>query len=329
MMMDVARHRCPGRLWSLVTHHRFLFRGRSQSLKVVLPVAHPERKVVVSLRGTKLILRSEMTTLAERYPKRRRVAAIQSRSRAGRPCHRDRSGISARVSLLLLLLFLAMVVLSGCNIIGYMYHAIPRKTKAVYRLEDRPTFILVDDPANVLGSPTYSTQIAREIHDALAKKRVVRELIHPQAINSLIAMMGEAYHDAAVDEIGTEVGAAQVIHVHVQSATIYPEPGLLKPTGLVRVKVIDVVKHKRLFPTMSNISGAESAGKTTGAGDVPGTGAGLPGYRIQSHLPPRGLPDSSRATRDLAWSRLASIIARDTARLFHDFLPRQPNEPFE
>ena len=208
----------------------------------------------------------------------------------------------------------AAVVSGGCNYLAWVVQLVPQKTKAAFLLEDRPTLVLVEDPKRAFDDPMIATRISHEITDALAEAKAVSQLIDPSKVDSLIASLGDDYQRVGVDQIGEAVGAQQVVHVHVDWALLYPQPGLYRPAAAVEVKVIDVVGRQRLFPA---------------AGVPGGDGAALRGQVVKVQMGPRGGVVPGAATDRAAWGQLASRIARDAAWLFYDHYPRQPGEPFE
>ena len=116
---------------------------------------------------------------------------------------------------------------------------------------------------------------------------------------------------------GNPLDAEQVVYLHIGSASLYPQPGLLEPKAELWVKVIDVVKRRRGFP---------STGSTDGSSDYLLTPKG---YHLAVKLLPRGAGEQNPSVDRARRQKLASRIARDAARLFYDHLPRQPGEPFE
>ena len=215
------------------------------------------------------------------------------------------------------LLALSPAMLGGCEVAGWAAQAIPKKVKATYVLPDRPTLVMVDDPDRRLRDPSLPRYIATEISNALAQHSAVTKVVAPDTIDALMIKLGDDFDRSGIDQIGREVGAEQVVHVHVESAKLYPEPGLLQPQAVVQVKVIDVVNRRRLFPTIGRGDGQTAYSLSSR------------GIRLNVRMLPRGSTDESHAVQTLLMRRLASRIARDSARLFHDFLPRQPGEPFE
>ena len=215
------------------------------------------------------------------------------------------------------LLTVSPAILGGCNVAGWVAQAIPQQVKATYVLPARSTLVLVDDPDRRLRDPSLPRYIATEISNALAQHRAVTRVVAPDKIDALMIELGGDFERTGIDQIGREVGAEQIVHVHVESATLYPEPGLLQPQAVVQIKVIDVVNRRRLFP---------ATGRSYGRTEFSLSSRGV---RLNVRLLPRGSTDESNAVQALLMRRLASRIARDSARLFHDYLPRQPGKPFE
>jgi hypothetical protein len=206
---------------------------------------------------------------------------------------------------------------AGCNVAGFVAQAIPQKVKAVHRLEPRPTLVLVDDPSNHLGDPTLVGLIAAETGALMVEHRAVEVVVPPEKVDALYVSLGDAWARTGIDQIGRAVGADQVVHLHIDAAALYSVPGLFEPNATVQVKVIDVVHRKRLFPASAE------------GGDSPGFSLTPQGHRLLAKLPPRGTEPSGYAAQREAMRVLCMRIARDASRLFYDYLPRQPGEPFE
>lgn len=211
-----------------------------------------------------------------------------------------------------------MLLLTGCEVIALVtYIFAPSKIKARHKLADVPTLILVDDPSNRLGDPGLTGHIAHHAGFTLSQHGVLQEdhLVSTGELYALVARLGHDYARTAVDRIGSELGAQQVIHVYVDAVTFRTEPGLLRPTATVQVRVIDAVEGRRVYPL-----NPLPAGSTTSMGDYESLVVTMKYQGDNSH--------SVNVDRDIQ-TALAQRIGRDVARLFFDYLPRQPGEPFE
>ncbi len=208
-----------------------------------------------------------------------------------------------------------VAVSGGCNYVAWVAQIIPQKIKAVYRLEDRPTLVMVEDPKHVFDDPTIVARISHEMTDALSHAHAISQLIDPGKVDSLIVSLGNDYQRVGIDQVGRAVGAQQVVHVHVDWALLYPQPGFFRPAAALEVKVIDVIGHRRLFP-LAGMSGNDG-------------GEALRGHMVKVQMGPRGGVEPGAVTDRAAWHTLASRMARDAARIFYGHYPRQPGEPFE
>jgi hypothetical protein len=129
--------------------------------------------------------------------------------------------------------------------------------------------------------------------------------------------LGDDFDRSAIDQIGREVDANLVVHVYIESATLYPEPGLLQPRAVIQIKVIDAINRRRLFPTIGRADGRSEFA-------VPSRGK-----RLEVRLSPRASAGESSTVQAMMMRRLSLRIARDAARLFYDYQPRQPGQRFE
>src|SRR5436190_2147403 len=90
-------------------------------------------------------------------------------------------------------LLLAACVLSvpGCELASWIANGfMPDKVKAQYKLEKRPTLVLVDDPAGHMGDPTTLLVMADTIKNLLSDKAGV-PFIDQQKLQEYRASKGE------------------------------------------------------------------------------------------------------------------------------------------
>lgn len=217
-------------------------------------------------------------------------------------------------------LVLAMLALSsaaGCGFVALGAQAFEPKNKARFRMEDRPTLVLVDDLQRHLGSPANATLLAETISGNLVNEGALKNVIAPSKADAHLIALGDRAGAAGIDDIGRAVDAEQVVYVYVESASLFSEPGLLQPEASVRVKVIDVMNRKRLFPT-------EGAAESE-----PGAMLTPRGYAVVSKIGPRGVDSDSPSLRNAMYAQLTRRVGRDVARVFHEYHSRQPGEPFE
>lgn len=154
-----------------------------------------------------------------------------------------------RSSEILLLAF--ALPLAGCQLVAFVSQGlVSPKVKARFKLDDRPTFVLVDDPNNVLGNPILPNVIANHVGFEI-QRHAITTVIPPDKLHALVATLGSEFYRAPIDRIGREVGAEQVIYVNVQSVQLEADPGLYRPTATVRVQVVDVVKGVRVYPPVA------------------------------------------------------------------------------
>lgn len=231
------------------------------------------------------------------------------------PKHRD---VAAPIHVLILLATAAFfVTTSGCELVGFVAQGFSAtKVKALHDLADRPTLVLVDDPSGRLGDPALPNEIANQVAFHLAGESIVSQanLIEPHHLYGLTTKLGKEYARTPVDRIGRELGAQQVIHVYVESVSYTQNPGMYHPISTVHVKVIDAVKGKRRFPPQRTLDDESSS---------------LSHHTVNVSMPHRTMADDGRNAVRHFGRPLAQRIGRDVARLFFDYLPRQPGEPLE
>ncbi len=218
---------------------------------------------------------------------------------------------SAALALVVVSLLAVATALPGCSAAGFAAVATgASRVKPIFKLEDRTTLVLVDDPANLLGDPSLVNVVAARASFALVENKAVKQIIKPATVNDLRATLGADFENTPVALIGREVGADQVIHVVIEDAVLAGEPGLLRPTAMFEVKVIDAVGNKRIFPAplADDMPGVSSLGQ--GAGFKKGvTMAYRPSGREGQNL----LPELRR--------KLAERIGLETAQVFYEHDP--------
>jgi len=210
-----------------------------------------------------------------------------------------------------------LVTTNGCELVGFVAQGFSAsKIKAVYDLADRPTLVLVDDPSGRLGNPALPHEIANQVAFHLSEESIVSQanLIEPHHLYELKTKLGKDYARTPVDRIGRELGAQQVIHIYVESVSYSQNPGMYHPIATVHVKVIDAVKGKRLFPLQRTLDDESSP---------------LSHHTVNISMPHRTMSDGGYNPVRHFGKPLAHRIGRDVARLFFDYLPRQPGEPLE
>ena len=198
------------------------------------------------------------------------------------------------------------LVLAGCEAAAYVAQGLvpDPKVKAAYELDPRTTLILVDDPLHLLPGQDHRSLMAGWIGDDIAKQTDLESDIFVEAarVDGVRASEPE-FNRWPIDKVGRELGADQVIYVHVEAYHLNSANDMYSPSGKLRVKVIDSRSGKRLFPKHN-----ES------------------GYAVRGRLAfdTREQPDPGRR---LELSRnLTFALSTQVARIFYDFQP--PSTPF-
>jgi len=154
---------------------------------------------------------------------------------------------------------------NGCEMFGMAAAAlVPPKQDAVYEIDNRPTAVIVDDPGNTLRDPQLAMLIAESCAHVLKENEVITQIIDVKSVAALASELGDKFVKTSPYEIGRRLGAKQVINVNVFSASVSPEPGLLKPSMEVGVKVFDVDGRQRLFPPAASATGVPESAANDG-----------------------------------------------------------------
>lgn len=194
-----------------------------------------------------------------------------------------------------------MMFLSGCNIITplVILFAPDPKTDAVYKLQNRPTVVFVDDQKGVVSPTTLRRMIADRITQDLMLKKVVTRTISPRDAEAVARRHDKHNKMLPIDVIGREVGAEQVIYVEIIEFKDRINRYQLRPKGVCRVRVLDVTNRVRLFPAPD---AAESSHTVEILLD-----------EFQSEL------YNSRGTRSKIGEVLANQLGDLTAKLFYKY----------
>jgi len=207
-----------------------------------------------------------------------------------------------RIGHLLLLTGLALS-LGGCALVGWAADVVEggRTIKPVYILEDRPTLVMVDDPANKLPTVDLPNLIAGRIGNRLVDQQVISEANFVPAVTvSRLAADHADFKTWPIDRVGREAGAEQVVYVVIQQFTLTDASQMYRPIAESRAKVIDVPSGQRLYP------GAEQ------------------GHPVGVEQFYRSMDGSNQATETVLARRLAEELAFNISLLFHEHLPDQP-----
>ncbi len=198
--------------------------------------------------------------------------------------------------------FLSLITAAaGCVPMGYLASGFDaQQVPARYSLADRPTLVLVDDPAGRFRIPGASAVAAGRIGFDLRERGVLAHVVDQQEVADLTTELGERYGRTPVDAVGRALGAEQVIYVYVDMVSLHQEPGMLRPQAQVYVKVIDAAASRRLFP---------SSEADTGALDR--------GYLVAAALPPRTQLADHRTQVPATLTDLADRTGAEVARLFY------------
>ena len=196
----------------------------------------------------------------------------------------------------------SVVYLAGCNIIGPAAYFItgPAKTKKQYTLDPkRPTVVFVDDRGNRVPRRAVRNLIAQTADKALLSEGVVKDLISSDSA-ALAAGQDRTAKPIPISQIGRDVKADVVIYATVDMFTLSADGQSLSPQAIIRVKVIDAVEDKRLWPPQPQ-------------------GAVL---TVRSNVKTTDMPQST-ADRNKLEDELAKLAGDEIAWLFYDHLPPQ------
>ncbi|MFA9479047.1 hypothetical protein ACERK3_12210 [Phycisphaerales bacterium AB-hyl4] len=205
---------------------------------------------------------------------------------------------------LLSMMLLAVVFTAGCEGVAFLAGMGGERVPAQYKIPDRPTLVMVEDPDNALGDPRLSRLIASHVGFHLEENRAVRRGVVSQSdLAELAERLDEDYRRMPIDRIGQQLGADQVIHVLIDEVDLVFEPGVYRPTAYAEVKVIDAAESRRLFPLARRMDA---------------DGGPAPGLRIQSQLSHRVSGEADTSLEAMLLQALAEQMGREIAQVFYD-----------
>ena len=144
----------------------------------------------------------------------------------------------------------ALGVLGGCNIVAPAYLLVhgPEKVQKVYDLDkSRPTVVFVDDPSNLVPRRSLRQTIAVAAQQQLLEQGVLEKVIDARSA-MMVATRDDPLDPMPIEELGKAVGAEVVIYAVVDEFILTSDGQSLTPSAKARVKVIDCVDGRRLFP---------------------------------------------------------------------------------
>lgn len=201
----------------------------------------------------------------------------------------------------------------GCQIAGLFGALSGDLVRAEYRLEDRPTLVMVEDPDDALGETALAGVVARSVENHLRARKVLRHspLIDQRELHQVVLELGDDYAQAPIDRIGRLVGAEQVIHVNVHSVRLLREMGVREPVVEVEVKIIDAEHSRRLFPEAASFDA---------------TGEPRPGRRIVTQMDPSAARELDQGSQSQLMRQISERAGRDVARLFYNWYRNERGE---
>jgi hypothetical protein len=188
----------------------------------------------------------------------------------------------------------------GCNIVEPIAIIAegPPTIDAEYELLDRSTVVFVDDRRNILADRAIRRYIGDKVSEHLLSAGVVGDAI---STGDALAVVGAEQAGALkpIEEIGKDVGAAQIIYVEMLKFALEAPDGQPTATAELQVKVIDVENSLRIFPA-----------------DDADTSARM----MLVMLPPDQAfqPMLGRSARREAEYTLADLVAERVAKLFYE-----------
>lgn len=213
---------------------------------------------------------------------------------------------------MLLLCCGCLLTAPGCNVVGFVT-LLFAKVDAKHELTNRPTLVMVEDPETALANTALPDAIATEIGQKLLENGATHTVIDTNRLATLRNEMGDRFRKTPIDEIGRRVGAEQIIYVKVLTVIIQNEPGMIKPSAVLAIKLVDAQTGERLFPNESTQFPVASPLSTSDRTSYP--------LVINQRM--EMVREGATGTTDtIIRSKMAKVIAREIARLFYTHRPQ-------
>jgi hypothetical protein len=209
-------------------------------------------------------------------------------------------------SLLRLCVFAIFLWLPACNIVGpavFLAGGLP-KVEAQHTLADVPTLVFIDDRENrIRGSINLRRTIAETTSRVLMDRKLVTRTISPNDAMTLATQRERNSRLLSIEEIGTMVGARQVVYVEMTQFQNSPDGYSPRPTAACSVRVIDLDAHQRVFPA----AGSQETSRQVRV--------------VMRPVDPEVF--RTRSTRDKVHEELAVELGQEIAMLFYEHEVRE------
>lgn len=222
----------------------------------------------------------------------------------------------------LAILALCAMAMVACNILGPAGYFImgPEKTKPQFLLDPkRSTVIFVDDRASVLPNRTVRQHIAKAVEKVLLEGKAVMQadIIDSDAILAYSTRERFA-KPQGIAEVGRAVSAQVVVYATVDTFTLSADGAQFQPIASVRVKVIDAVDGRRLWPGAD----PDPADPAASASATPQVTWAPVNVNLTTQ---QGTAPTNSAERTSAELELADRLGRAIGRLFVEYVAKAEN----
>ena len=192
----------------------------------------------------------------------------------------------------------------GCNIVTPVAYAIdgPGKIDAEYTLTNKKTVVFVDDPLNILPRTALRTAIGDAVSFDLMQREILTSTVATRDAISVSRNGAGANADKLlpIESIARALDASQVIYIRPTTFDIAGRSDNqgIRPTAIVRVKVLDIDAKERVYPANDRMPDGREVTATIRENDT-------------NVL-------RTRAGRSQVEDALAQRIAREVGQLFYE-----------
>lgn len=165
------------------------------------------------------------------------------------------------LSSVVLMCGVALVSLSGCNIIVPVSYVLegPGQIDAEFELRDVVTVVFVDDRKSTFPRTSLRAIVGQAVTDQIVSEEALEpsKMINARDTLALARQLESATSRVSIERIGLEAGAQQIIYVTLEGFALTLDGHTPRPTSICKVKVLDLSTGTRVYPDARAPTGRE------------------------------------------------------------------------
>jgi len=217
-------------------------------------------------------------------------------------------------TVLSLILMLQLLLVAGCNIVAaaVVVVAPTLPISAKYKISDKKTLVLVEDPGRIVINPNTTRIITSAIIENMTEEGDFEGgFVDPAEINVLRDELGsDAFDKLPLGTLAKRLGAGQVVYVLLENFSVNATASVFQPAMSANVKVLDIDQGIRVFPLLRD----EETGIETG----------IEYHKVTTSLTAKNYRAQGQAAHMVVSRDLALQGGTDIGRLFHSWKRDEP-----